>query len=171
MTKRKLNVIPRVRPKCIVDGCNNLNNSHGYCGMHGQRMRRRGHLNAMRRANGKGSITPSGYHIQGSAHKGVHVLIAEKALGKTLPKGAEVHHWNKNKLDNRPENLLICPSAAYHALIHQRMRAYEACGHADWRRCRFCKKYDDPKAMRVYNDGAWHSICMRNYRLTRRVGA
>jgi hypothetical protein len=28
-------------------------------------------------------------------------------------------------------------------LLHQRMRALAACGHADWRSCALCGEYDD----------------------------
>ena len=52
-----------------------------------------------------------------------HVAVAERALGKPLPLGAEIHHVNEDKSDNRPENLVICPNAKYHALLHMRMRA------------------------------------------------
>ena len=50
-----------------------------------------------------------------------HILIAEKALGKPLPKGAIVHHVNNKPWDNHPENLVICPSQAYHMELHNRM--------------------------------------------------
>lgn len=73
-----------------------------------------------------------------------HVAIVEKILGKRLPKGAQVHHWNEKKTDNRPANLVVCPSAAYHNLLHKRTRAYDACGHADWLKCHICKQHDDP---------------------------
>ena len=47
-----------------------------------------------------------------------HTLIAEKALGKTLPPKAVVHHANGSR-DSGP--LVICEDIAYHHLLHQRM--------------------------------------------------
>jgi hypothetical protein len=78
-----------------------------------------------------------------------HVAIAERALGRSLPEGAEVHHVNGIKNDNRPENLVICPGREYHMLLHVRTRAHEACGDGNKRRCVYCKKYDDVSAMKL----------------------
>lgn len=76
------------------------------------------------RADGTGTMDKNGYIVVkvGGVAKFEHVLIAEKALGKPLPKGAQVHHVNERKGDNRNNNLVVCPSDAYHKLLHQRMR-------------------------------------------------
>ena len=36
-----------------------------------------------------------------------HILVAEQMLGRPLEPGEEVHHINRQKDDNRPENLQI----------------------------------------------------------------
>lgn len=95
-----------------------------------------------------------------------HILIAEKALGKYLPLSAVVHHVNGTK---NSETLVVCQDQAYHALIHQRQIAHKACGHANWRKCRYCKKYDDPINMQTSSDGRrWHRDCRNIYDKHRR---
>lgn len=81
--------------------------------------------------------------------KRTHIWLAERALGKPLPKGAHVHHMNEDTHKALPVGLVICPNAAYHMLIHARMRALEACGNANWLCCRICKVYGDPVDMYV----------------------
>lgn len=105
----------------------------------------------------------NGYLADGKRY--IHVSLAEKALGRKLPEGAEVHHVNENKVDNRPENLVICPSRSYHGLLHQRTRALEMCGNANWRRCSYCQQYDDPLVMYIHPNGkqAHHRECRNKY--------
>lgn len=106
---------------------------------------------------------PNGYVLE-------HRLIAEKALGKPLPIGVVVHHPYRNRYENK--YLVICPDDAYHAFLHQRMRAFEACGHANWRKCKVCKKYDDPKNLFISSSrggGVYHRGCIGKYNNDRRV--
>ncbi len=61
--------------------------------------------------------------------KRVHVLRAEHALGRPLPKGAVVHHADGSISDHAP--LVICEDTAYHHLLHVRTRVYRAGGNPD----------------------------------------
>ena len=101
-------------------------------------------------------IDTEGYvHVKHPHHRRAHVdgyvlehlLVAERAMGKSLPLGAEMHHVNGDKADNRSSNLVVCDSRAYHSLLHQRQRALKACDHAHWRKCNHCGEYDDPECM------------------------
>lgn len=86
-----------------------------------------------------------------------HILIAEAALGHALPPQAVVHH-SESKQNNRA--LVICENLAYHNLLHQRQRALDACGNANWRKCHICKTYDDPARMSIHTSGrAYHRAC------------
>lgn len=112
--------------------------------------------------NGSGYVfvyCPGHYHATQSGHVLEHILVAEKALGKSLPQGAMPHHVNGKKGDNRPCNLVICQDAKYHKLLHQRTTAFKECGHANWRKCHVCKKHDDPKKLHITSTHCYHRSC------------
>ena len=87
----------------------------------------------------------------------VHLLIIERALGKSMPAGAECHHYT-------PQQLVACQDRRYHMLLHQRTRALRTCGHADWKRCNYCKQYDPPSIMAIHDraqDSYIHYECRK----------
>lgn len=93
-----------------------------------------------------------------------HRAIAARVLGRPLPRGAEVHHFDEDKLNNAPSNLVICPSKAYHRLLHVRQRALRECGNANYKKCRFCKSYDDPSNMVAWGGNSHcHKTCSYAY--------
>lgn len=99
-----------------------------------------------------------------------HILIAEKAFGRALPPGAVVHHVNGTKDSG---DLVVCEDNAYHKLLHQRSRAYKACGHSSWRKCRYCKSWDDPINMWTSSKTkeAYHRSCHNLHnQMLRRLG-
>jgi hypothetical protein len=95
-----------------------------------------------------------------------HILVAEGALGKPLPKGSMVHHVNGIRSDNRKCNLVICQDEKYHSRLHLRMRAIEGCGDPNKRRCLHCLEWDDPESLYITpnNAGVWHRACYNKKR-------
>lgn len=111
---------------------------------------------------------PSSPHARSKGRVPAHVLVAATALGKPLPRGAVVHHVNEVKTDNRPSNLVICQSQAYHMLLHKRLEALRATGHANWRKCSYCSTYDDPANLVRHTPRQMvHRACRAAYKKTR----
>lgn len=154
--------------KCSVDICDRAARSGGMCNRHYEHNRLHGYPVSRK------TRTPAGVPAQrgdGYLRVGVngrrvmeHVAVAEKALGKQLPRGVEVHHVDENRANNANTNLVICPDTAYHQLLHRRQRALDACGHADWRMCTFCKQYDTAANLVINKYGhVKHQACANEY--------
>lgn len=162
-----------MRSTCTIDGCARVVEGRGLCRMHYHRWYKYGDPLTLRHASPgtRGGIGTSGY--QQTKGKNVHVTIAEEALGRPLPHGAQVHHVDYDKLNNARSNLVICHSLSYHRLLHLRTDARNACGRPDWRRCKFCKQYDDPAGMYAYPGGNMfhHRECCNDYVRARKAEA
>ena len=144
-----------------------------HCMRDHQRRFRTGAAESTQRMRGTGTVTRHGYVSIGKDKKKSqeHRLVAEAVLGKPLPPGAEVHHINGDKQDNRPENLVVCPDKAYHKLLHVRADAMDACGNPNYRKCPFCKQYGDPAAMKHNKSSRYfyHAACSAEYERKRRA--
>lgn len=77
-------------------------------------LKTRSKLRALHLGQGKGKS----YEKTFGRH--THRVVAEWVLGRALKPGEVVHHINRDKRDNRPENLMIFPSQAEHAAWHQK---------------------------------------------------
>lgn len=119
----------------------------------------------MKAPNGAGTITKGGYRqitIAPKKHQLEHIIVAEKALGRKLPKGAEVHHVDENRLNNVGSNLVICPDIAYHKLLHRRTNAINAGCPPHWRKCMLCGEYGDPETMKKHSgNNLAHRSCTK----------
>lgn len=86
----------------------------------------------------------------------VHLLVAEKALGRPLPPAVVVHHWTEDKQNTR--DLVLCENQAYHLLLHRRQRALSAGHPAHFLWCYFCRRFDDPANMQTRRNGQAHHL-------------
>lgn len=76
-----------------------------------------------------------------------HVLVVEQAIGRYLIYPEQVHHLDHNRSNNVIENLHLCRDMFEHKMMHRWENARTACGHSDWRKCRYCKQWGPPETM------------------------
>jgi len=76
-------------------------------------------------------------------------ITAERALGKPLPPGAQVHHVDGDKRNDAPGNLVICQDQKYHHLLHVRGRVVARGG--DPNRQQWCGRCKAVRPKVVFN--------------------
>lgn len=105
-------------------------------------------------------LTPSHPRSDRNGYVLSHILIAEQALGKFLPPGAVIHHFNEDKTDNSNTNLVICQDTAYHFLLHIRQRVKAHGGDPDTDKvCSTCR---EAKPFSAFNKNALNSCGLGN---------
>jgi HNH endonuclease len=158
--------------QCAIDGCTGPSYRKGLCNKHRQRLRKYGDpLILKQHEKGAGGLNGDGYwqfEINGRSVRR-HVLIAEKALGRRLPVGVEVHHVDGVKDNDAPGNLVICEDHGYHMLLHKRARAFKACGDAMWMSCSICKVFCEPSSMKKWSVRFVHAECSRRFEAARYI--
>jgi len=146
---------------CSIESCTSDRYCKSFCTKHYQRFKKWGDPEALHEFTG--CVNAGGYHeiFKKGRMMLTHRIIASHALGRRLKGSEVVHHVDEDKLNNANNNLVICPGRAYHALLHQRLRAYEATGDANRRKCQFCKAYDMPEKLETPagRGVAYHKAC------------
>jgi hypothetical protein len=83
----------------------------------------------------------------------LHLVIAERVLGHRLPAGAEVHHVDENKRNNKHTNLVICQDRTYHLLLHHRARVLRAGGNPNTQK--ICSRCRELKLLTEFSPNKW----------------
>lgn len=68
---------------------------------------------------GKSFVNSSGYLENSKGY--IHRIVAEKVLGRKLETCEHVHHFDKNKQNNTPKNLVVMSDSA-HLMLHAQIR-------------------------------------------------
>ena len=95
-----------------------------------------------------------------------HILVMEKALGRFILPSEAIHHIDGNRQNNSLGNLMLFKLQGMHVAYHARLRAFEECGHYDWRKCSFCQQYDHPDNLYIRGDNELvrHRSCANKYK-------
>jgi hypothetical protein len=111
--KRPLKPLRRRRTGCDFPGCSNRHSCRGYCAAHYQQLRQGRALTPLNQRKGWFKASNGYIYIWEPDHpnsnkKGYvaeHARVMASILGRALLPEEEVHHRNRQRGDNRPNNL------------------------------------------------------------------
>lgn len=119
--------------RCRIEHCTGWTTADGLCAKHYARRWRHGSTDSLIPNYGLGITQHSQGYIRikkGDKWFMEHILLAEKALGRSLPPKAVVHHTGAPDDNHGFMKLIVCPDQAYHFLLHKRaeeMKLYGRC--------------------------------------------
>jgi hypothetical protein len=88
-------------------------------------------------------INENGYRCFKDSGIPVHRWVAEKKLGRRLRPGEVVHHKDRNKLNNSPDNLYVFPNQWEHYKAHLRDADKYGCEYSFKGRAGYFEDDDD----------------------------
>ena len=94
-----------------------------------------------------------------------HRLEIEKDIGRYLLPTEQVHHHYFSK---GGYILAICKNTQEHMEMHTKEEAFRYSGYYDWRKCTYCKQYDDIKNLSINGASIYHKSCATKYQRNRR---
>ena len=157
---------------CSIDGCEKYAVARTWCHAHYKKWSLHGcptHGTEHARKHGEGTINYAGYIAVsvGKSKKMQHVIVMEQHLGHPLKKGNVVHHIDGDTTNNDISNLQLFQNQSEHRLFHANEKAMMESGNPTFRKCIYCKAYDDPANMKRYesniNKNRYHHVsCKRN---------
>ena len=101
---------------------------------------------------------PDHERANGGGYVREHIIVAEQTLGRSLKPGEVVHHKDKNKSNNDPENLMVFPSCGAHLRHHAILRRKAAgrklreISRVEWLLCWYKLDGVAPDAVRILSE-------------------
>jgi HNH endonuclease len=131
-----LKPLRRRRTGCEFPGCSNSHSCRGYCAAHYQQLRQGKTLTPLNQRKGWYKASNGYIYIWEPGHPNAnrngyvaeHAKVMAMVLGRPLLPGEEVHHRNRKRDDNRPENLELWtrgqqpPGARVNDLVEEALR-------------------------------------------------
>lgn len=109
-------------------------------------------------------LVPDHHRARGNGYVFEHILVAEAAINRRLLPNEQVHHINKIKTDNRPENLQVV-DIAEHARMHAKERR-----QGKYLKCVICSKEFYRKPSHVSKAKCCSLKCVGHYTHLKKKG-